>query len=79
MTWRARQRRLVGEHLRAVRTRIVAWVVLAGLRLAGSGGVAYLVESRSINARIDEAIHQEIAEFEELRQLGNRPGHGRAV
>lgn len=72
-----RRRRLVGEHLRAVRTRIVAWVVLlAGLGLAAAGVTAYLVESRSIDARIDEAIHQEVAEFEELRRLGVDPNTG---
>lgn len=72
-----RRRRIIAEQLRSVRARIVAWVVLlAGLGLAGAGGTAYFVEQAAIEARIDEAIHQEIEEFEELHRHGVDPASG---
>lgn len=70
-------RRFVAEHVRSVRLRIVASVVLlAGMALSGAGTAAYFVENSRMHARIDEAIHQEIQEFEELHRSGVDPRTG---
>ncbi|MPZ59970.1 MAG: HAMP domain-containing protein [Propionibacteriales bacterium] len=59
--------RRVTAPLRAVRTRIAAWVVLlTALALIGAGLAAYVVESDRIDDRVNEAIEQEIREFEQL-------------
>lgn len=62
------------EQLRSVRIRILAWVViLTAAGLASAGAAAYVVEGTRIDHRIDEAIRQEIQEFEELQAKGVDP------
>jgi signal transduction histidine kinase len=55
-----------------VRLRItVAVVALSGLALAGAGAVVFFVEDSRIEQDTNEAIEQEIAEFERLVQRGD--------
>ncbi len=71
-------RHRISTQVRAVRTRIAAWaVVLTVLALFGAGLAAYAVVVDRINERIGQAIGQEIAEFETLRQEGIDPETGR--
>jgi two-component system, OmpR family, sensor kinase len=70
-------RHRISTQVRAVRTRIAAWVVvLTALALLGAGMAAYVVVSERINERIGQAIRQEVAEFEAL-QDGVDPETGR--
>jgi two-component system, OmpR family, sensor kinase len=72
-------RHRISTQVRAVRTRIAAWVVLlTALALLGAGVAAYAVVSERIDERINQAIRQELAEFERLRGDGVDPETGRA-
>jgi signal transduction histidine kinase len=63
---------------RSVRTRILAWgMALTALGLIGAGVAAYLVEGARVDRRIDEALLQEVQEFEELQDRGVDPRTGR--
>jgi two-component system, OmpR family, sensor kinase len=71
-------RHRIATQVRAVRTRIAAWVVLlTALALLGAGMAAYLVVSERISERVAESIQQEIAEFEFLQAEGIDPDTGR--
>ena len=55
-----------------VRLRItVAVVALSGLALAGAGAVVFFVEDSRIEQNTNEAIEQEVAEFERLVEAGD--------
>jgi two-component system OmpR family sensor kinase len=61
-------RHRLSTQARAVRTRIAVWVVLlTALALVGAGMAAYFVESDRIDRRVNQAIEQELTEFNELR------------
>jgi two-component system, OmpR family, sensor kinase len=61
-------RHRLSTQARAVRTRIAVWVVLlTALALVGAGMAAYFVESDRIDRRVNQAIEQELQEFNELR------------
>jgi two-component system, OmpR family, sensor kinase len=71
-------RHRLSTQARAVRTRIAVWVVLlTALALLGAGLAAYVVESDQVDRHINEAIRQEIAEFERLQRDGIDPRTGR--
>ncbi|MDQ4007810.1 MAG: HAMP domain-containing histidine kinase [Actinomycetota bacterium] len=67
----------ISTQARAVRTRIAAWaVLLTALALFGAGLTAYVVVSERIDARINQAIRQEVAEFDTLQEEGIDPATG---
>jgi two-component system OmpR family sensor kinase len=78
MTADAGVRHRLATQARAVRTRIAGWaVLLTALGLLGAGLAAYVVVSERVEERIGQAIQQEIAEFETLRDEGIDPDTGR--
>lgn len=63
---------------RSVRGRFVGSVaLLTAIGLAGAGFAAFYVERRNIDARIDDALSQEILEFRELAERGFDPETGK--
>ncbi len=61
-------RHRLSTQARAVRTRIAVWVVLlTALALVGAGMAAYFVESDRIDRRVNQAIQQELDEFDKLQ------------
>ncbi|MGH3356098.1 MAG: sensor histidine kinase [Nocardioidaceae bacterium] len=78
MTAEPTLRRRLSTQARAVRTRIAAWVVvLTGLALLGAGLAAYVVEADRVQTRINEALDQELREFNKLQAEGIDPATGR--
>ena len=58
-----------------VRLRITgAVVILTGMALAGAGIAVYALQANKLDDDVTEAITQEIAEFERLRELGDQSG-----
>jgi two-component system, OmpR family, sensor kinase len=70
-------RHRIATQARAVRTRIAVWVVLlTALALLGAGLAAYAVVSDRLDERINQAVEQQIAEFDKLARKPD-PATGR--